>query len=62
MRFRRVKDTCWQEGHTKNSNALLAVMYLHKPIKTVGNHFECACCEYNYPCLTVETIEKELGQ
>lgn len=72
VRFRRVKTTCWEEGHAKNTNALLAVMELHKPLEMLGGlGTYCKGCgrdpEYNefvskWPCATVEAIEKELAR
>lgn len=70
MRFRRVKATCWEEGHAKNTNALLAVMALHQPAEIIGTHktqgLYCEGCNKDYwedwPCATVKVIEKELGR
>lgn len=55
--FRRVKDTCWEKGHAKNTNALLAVMELHKPSKE-----NCKACRTVYPCRTAQVIAKELAR
>ncbi len=70
MRFRRVKNTCWEEGHAKNTNALLAVMALHQPAEIIGTHktqgLYCEGCNTDYyepwPCPTVKLVEKELAR
>ena len=44
--------------------ALRAVVELHKPIIHKGYENQglfCANCEFDYPCLTIQAIEKELG-
>jgi hypothetical protein len=44
--------------------ALRAVVELHKPIIHKGYENQglfCANCEFDYPCQTIEAIEKELG-
>jgi hypothetical protein len=40
-------------------NALRLVVELHKPLK-VNDLLLCACEPIQYPCPTIETIEKEL--
>ena len=43
--------------------ALSAVLELHKPISHKGYEdegFFCDNCEYDYPCPTIQAIEKEL--
>jgi hypothetical protein len=48
-------------GDAQSIHALCAVMELHKPfeIDREGN-YNCQECEWQYPCLTIRTIEKEL--
>lgn len=51
--------------HWFQSNALEAVLKLHKPL-TLNNVTHCPECQYGsaagtYPCRTIQTIEKELG-
>ena len=46
-------------------DALRAVVELHKPL-TLNNIIHCPECQYgsaagNYPCETIEAIEKELS-
>ncbi len=43
-------------------NALRAIVELHKPfeIDREGN-YNCQECEWQYPCLTIQAIEKELS-
>jgi hypothetical protein len=44
-------------------DALRAVVELHKPITHRGYEdegFFCNNCEFDYPCLTIQAIEKEL--
>ena len=45
-----------------NTKALSAVVELHKPfeIDREGN-YNCQECEWQYPCLTIQAIEKELS-
>ena len=72
MRFRRVKSNCWEKGHAKNTNALLAVMELHKPFMyegRFGQYARCSGCSSKeewlgniYPCPTVQVVEKELAR
>ena len=42
-------------------DAIRAVVELHKPfeIDREGN-YNCQECEWGYPCLTIQAIEKEL--
>jgi hypothetical protein len=50
-------------GHTTTWSALRAVVELHKPITHLGYEdegFFCANCEFDYPCPTIQAIEKEL--
>ena len=44
-------------------NALYAVMELHKPTKNRSIEGWCDVCTdyYQYPCPTIQAIEKELG-
>jgi hypothetical protein len=43
-------------------DAIRAVVELHKPfeIDREGN-YNCQECEWDYPCLTIQAIEKELS-
>jgi hypothetical protein len=53
--------TCCSGAH---EIALRAVVELHKPIihkKYKDQGFFCDNCEYDYPCPTIQAIEKELG-
>ena len=43
---------------TKNTNALRAVVELHKPNNT--NEYCVGCGAHYYPCETIQAIEKEL--
>jgi len=48
----------------KGLKALLAVVELHKPITHQGYEDEglfCNNCEFDYPCSTIQAIEKELN-
>lgn len=56
------------ESSDRNSEALRAVMELHKPIETYNMNnvhkawFTCTHCNDEvYPCPTIQAIEKELG-
>ena len=51
-------------------NALLKVVELHRPYEYKGRfkkHIRCSCCGFrdhrfvDYPCETIQAIEKELG-
>jgi hypothetical protein len=44
------------------AKALRAIVELHKPfeIDREGN-YNCQECEWQYPCQTIQAIEKELG-
>ena len=48
----------------RNDKALRAVVELHKPIElNVGDEFHyegCLQCDRQYPCPTIQAIEKEL--
>jgi hypothetical protein len=66
----RIKEGQWvdkDEMH-RRSNALRAVVELHKPalIDVKQNIYKCIQCshnqydEYIYPCQTIQAIEKEL--
>ena len=48
--------------HWFQSNALLAVVELHKPEHSIAG-YRCTHCtlEVTYPCPTIQTIEKELA-
>ena len=48
------------ESSDRNSDALRAVVELHKPYSDEGT-LMCSYCDWNsYPCGTIEAIEKEL--
>ena len=49
-------------GDSSLSRALFKVVELHKPfeIDREGN-YNCQECEWQYPCQTIQAIEKELG-
>ena len=55
-------------GQIDLSNALRAVVELHKEIPSRGANYpahfpsapDCAECSLNYPCPTIQAIEKEL--
>ena len=66
------KNANWDDGN--NSNALRAIVELHKPKEEDGklwcshevcyNHIEFlerTDCDCNYPCPTIQVIEKELS-
>jgi hypothetical protein len=68
----RIKEGQWvdrDEMHLR-SNALRAVVELHKPalIDVKQNIYKCIQCshnqydEYIYPCQTIQAIEKELNE
>ena len=46
-----------------NTNALRAIVELHKPTKNRSIEGWCDVCTdyYQYPCPTIQAIEKELG-
>ena len=51
------------EEHLLYRKALSAVVELHKPITHRGYEDEglfCNNCEFDYPCPTIQAIEKEL--
>ena len=51
-------------GDTSVYMILRAVVELHKPIIHKGYENQglfCANCEFDYPCPTIQAIEKELG-
>jgi hypothetical protein len=42
--------------------ALRAVVELHKPVEIDRElNYNCQECEWGYPCLTIQAIEKELS-
>jgi len=43
-------------------DALRAVVELHKPVEIDRElNYNCQECEWGYPCLTIQAIEKELS-
>jgi len=46
----------------KMHKALRAIVELHKPFE-IDREGNCNCqeCEWDYPCPTIQAIEKELG-
>ena len=57
------------EGHTKNFNALIAVMELHKPFEMFDKTYMCPGCgrdpEFNefvnsWPCPTIQAIQEQV--
>jgi hypothetical protein len=57
---------CGSPGHSKNFNALLAVVELHKPVKRPKWlpikfwGWSCEECHKEYPCKTFQTINREV--
>jgi hypothetical protein len=50
------------EESQKFADALRAVVELHKPIRTPdGCGDQCSECKTDYPCPTIQAIEKELN-
>jgi hypothetical protein len=52
------------EEHVLYRKALRAVVELHKPIIHKGYENQglfCANCEFDYPCPTIQAIERELS-
>jgi hypothetical protein len=52
------------EEHLLYRKALRAVVELHKPIIHKGYENQglfCANCEFDYPCPTIQAIERELS-
>jgi hypothetical protein len=44
-----------------NTQALRAVVELHKPVEIDRElNYNCQECEWGYPCPTIQAIEKEL--
>jgi len=39
---------------------ILSIVYLHKPADSRGDTVCAICPTYNYPCPTIQAIEKEL--
>lgn len=63
---RPIKENIWEIGGYLSALALREVIKLHKP----DENNQCPECEYyyideikycDYPCPTIEAIEKELG-
>ena len=59
-------NTTNQETYLAPYNALRAVVELHKPIHGCDEHTQCAdfvceLCDIDYPCPTIQAIEKALG-
>ena len=59
--------TCETVGHYSSAKALRAVAELHKPIfrgcnddRCCGSSDTCGHCADEYPCDTIQAIEKEL--
>ena len=53
-------------GLEQNTEALRAIVDLHKPLKFSDEQTMCVGCSlkkfaHPYPCPTIQTIEKELG-
>ena len=55
-------NTTNQETYIAPYNALRAVVELHKPTVFINpNVIQCDGCCDEYPCRTIQAIEKELG-
>jgi hypothetical protein len=53
---------CLESNYTKIlTDALRAVVELHKPTDSRGYSVCAYCPTHNYPCLTIQAIEKELS-
>ena len=54
----------WQEQYAGLTfmKALNAIVELHKPVDSRGDLVCATCPTYNYPCLTIQAIEKELNR
>ena len=49
-------------GDFQSIQALCAVVELHKPVEIDRElNYNCQECEWGYPCLTIQAIEKELS-
>ena len=48
-------------GYTRFLQALGAVIELHKPADSRGDLVCAQCPTHNYPCLTIQAIEKALS-
>jgi hypothetical protein len=61
IEINRRLDVALYNGDAQSIHALRAVVELHKPfeIDREGN-YNCQECEWQYPCLTIQAIEKEL--
>ena len=46
--------------HWFQSNALRAVVGIHKPEHSIRG-FRCVKCDELYPCIEIKAIEKEMG-
>lgn len=65
--FMQGEDYVWSldgQAVKKSNAALRAVVELHKPVE--GNEHLCSSCLFGdflqaYPCITIQTIEKELS-
>jgi hypothetical protein len=53
----------WQEQYAGKTfmKALRAVVELHKPADSRGDLVCAQCPTHNYPCLTIQAIEKALS-
>jgi hypothetical protein len=62
IEINRRLDVALYNGDPQSIQALRAVVELHKPfeIDREGN-YNCQECEWQYPCQTIQAIEKELG-
>ena len=64
--IRTLKSENFRKSRTAETPyfALRAVVELHKPIIHKGYENQglfCANCEFDYPCLTIQAIERELS-
>jgi hypothetical protein len=64
--LRTLKSENFRKSRTAETPyfALLAVVELHKPILHKGYENQglfCADCEFDYPCSTIQAIERELS-
>jgi hypothetical protein len=53
------------EGNWKASQALRAVVELHKSVlllQEIETEIVCEGCDFDYPCPTIQAIERELEQ
>ena len=58
----KITPTDWRDGIPQRDAALRAVVELHKPRDYKAGNWCIGCnADYEYPCPTIQAIEKELA-